>query len=297
VKKRLSRTGTAKARPRRQTRGRQGDKVSDKLAFRLPDKYYAIDTANVYGIIEARDVYFLPGAKGSVRGVISLRGETVPVLDTSLLSGHAPKKRRAPGKVVVMEQEGRYLGIDLGGSEVFFIWDNEPEEEVAVAGSGQHQPGEREERFSGIETLSPTEEIEDVPCEVVFSLAEKMLSPGRRDVLIADDMEFYREAMRGILRSGGFTIVAEADNGEKAVRLASELHPSIVVLDIVMPIKNGLEAAAEIKALPNAPKVVICSSLIEEELKKEAQMAGAEAYITKPFTSAGDLDTLLDLSA
>ena len=278
-------------------RQREGYKVSDKLAFRLPDKYYAIDTANVYGILGAGDVYFLPGAKGSVRGVISLRGETVPVLDTSVLSGHAPKRHRTPGKVVVMEQEGRYLGIDLGESEVFFIWEDEPEEEVAVAPKEARHRREKEERFSGIETLSPSEEIEDVPCDVVFSLAEKMLCPGRREVLIADDMEFYREAMRGILRSGGFTVVAEADNGEKAVRLASELCPSIVILDIVMPIKNGLEAAAEIKALPHPPKVIICSSLIEEELKKEAQMAGAEAYITKPFTSAGVLATLLDLSA
>ncbi len=272
-------------------------KVSDKLAFRLPDKYYAIDTANVYGIIEAGEVYFLPGARGSVRGVISLRGETVPVLDTSLLSGIAPKSRQAPGKVVVMEQGGRYIGIDLGESEVFFIWENEPEEEVAAAGKGRAERRRRQERFSGIETLSPSEEIEDVPCGVIFSLAEKMLCPGRRDVLIADDMEFYRDAMRGILSSGGFTVVGEADNGEKAVSLVKELRPSIVILDIVMPIKNGLEAAAEIKALPKAPKVVICSSLVEEELRKEAQAAGAEAYITKPFTSAGVLATLLDLSA
>jgi len=271
--------------------------MSDKLAFRLPDKYYAVDTTNVYGIIEAEDVYFLPGARGSVRGVISLRGNTVPVLDTSVLSGLPPEEKRTPGKVVVIEESGKYLGIDLGENELFFIWENEPDEEVAVLPKEPLETRTRDDRFYGIEMLSPDEEIEDVPCGVIFTLAEKMLSPGRRDVLIADDMEFYRDALRGILSSGGFTILAEADNGEKAVRLARELNPAIVVLDIVMPRKNGLEAAAEIKALPGPPKIVICSSLAEDDLKKEAKRAGADAYITKPFTSAGVLDTVLNLSS
>ncbi len=269
--------------------------MGDKLAFRLPDKYYAVETQNVYGIIEAGEVYFLPGARGAVRGVISIRGKTVPVLDTSVLSGTAPEKTRTPGKVVVIEEDGRYLGIDLGNVEIFFIWEEESEE-VGVLQRQPARAGERDDRFSGIETLTPDEEIEDVPCEVVFSLAEKMLVPGRRDVLIADDIEFYRHAMRGILSTGGFTVLAEAENGEKAVRLARQLKPAIVVLDIVMPRKNGLEAAAEIKDMANPPKVVICSSLAEDELKAEARRAGVDAYITKPFTSAEVLSTVLELS-
>ncbi|MFQ5428382.1 MAG: response regulator [Thermodesulfobacteriota bacterium] len=251
----------------------------DKLTFRLGDNYYAIETARVYGIIESKDIYFLPGRLGFVKGVISLRGETVAVLDGSVLSGRSSGKTNTPGKIVVIKEENRFLGIDISDAEIFFKWgDNraarDMDEQVA--------------------TEAPPADLVEVPCETIFNLAEKILAPGRKKVLIADDMEFYRSSQREILCSGGFKVMAEACNGQEAVDLTKKFQPEIVILDIVMPKKNGIDAAIEIKALPSAPRVIICSSLGDETIVDDAMRAGVDAYIKKPYTSTEFLHTVLD---
>jgi len=260
--------------------------VSDRLVFRLSEKYYGIDTNRVYGIIEAEDIYFLPGSSGFVRGVISLRGETVTVLDSAVLSGQPCAKGERPVKIVVMKIEEQFLGLDISGAKVFFIWGKKS---GARRADGDN-PGQ------GLESPPLTEPIEDVPCETMLSLAEKILAPGRKRVLIADDMDFYRTAVKEALTSGGFEVVAEACDGEEAIELAKKHRPEIVILDMVMPKKNGLEATEEIKILSHSPRIVICSSLRDKEIIREAKEAGADAYITKPFTNLEILRTVLDLS-
>lgn len=260
--------------------------MSDKLVFRLSDKYYGIDTDRVYGIIEAEDIYFLPGRVGFVRGVISLRGETVTVLDSAVLSGQPCARSECPGKIIVMKIEDQFLGLDISGAEVFFVWGKE---------GGAHR-ADTDNPGHGLESPPLTEPIEDVPCDTILELAEKILAPGRRKVLIADDMAFYRTAVKEALTSGGFEVVAEACDGEEAIELAKKHRPEIVILDMVMPKKNGLEATKEIKLLSHSPRIVICSSLRDDEIIREAREAGADAYVTKPFTSLEILRTVLDLS-
>ncbi|HXI10425.1 MAG TPA: response regulator, partial [Thermodesulfobacteriota bacterium] len=68
-------------------------------------------------------------------------------------------------------------------------------------------------------------------------------------VLIADDTVFFRVALKEILAGGGYEVVGEAANGEEAVELTRQLRPDIVILDVVMPVKNGIEAAKEITKL------------------------------------------------
>ncbi len=257
--------------------------MSDQLIFRLNKKFFSIDTGRVYGIIEAKDIYFLPGRRGFVKGVISLRGQTITVVDSSVLSGSAGADSAAPGKIIVIKDQDRYLGIDISTAEINFSWGRTKPSPTADDKSAPPQPA-----------VPPGETIEEVPSETVFSLTEKILSPGRRKVLIADDMEFYRHAVREVLSAGGFHVMAEACNGREAVELTLRHKPEIIILDIVMPEKNGIDAAREIKALPFAPKIIICSSLDDKDIKEEAKNAGADAYITKPFTSTGFLSTLLD---
>jgi len=260
--------------------------LTDRLTFRIDKKYYGIDTRDVYGIIEAKDVYFLPGKSGFVRGVISLRGETIAVLDSSVLCASLGGRIKASGKIIIIEKENRFLGLDITGAEIFFIWDNAADlyglddANVAVPRAPAAIPA--------------GEVIEEVPCDTIFRLTEKILTPGRKNVIIADDMEFFRDSMREILTCGGFTILAEACNGEEAVDLAIKYEPELVILDIVMPKKNGLEAAREIKALPFNPKVVICSSLGDEAILEDAKSAGVDAYIKKPFTNTDFLSTVLE---
>lgn len=118
-----------------------------------------------------------------------------------------------------------------------------------------------------------------------------------RKVLIADDVAFFRIALKEILLKGGFEVVGEAVNGAEALDKARELRPDIVILDVVMPVKNGLEAAKELKEMNLPLKVVMCTSLGYEPIVEEAIKSGASAYIIKPLSETKVLNTLRGLWA
>ena len=111
-------------------------------------------------------------------------------------------------------------------------------------------------------------------------------------ILIADDVAFFRQTLKDILTGGKFEVVAEAANGVEAVEMTKRHMPDIVLLDVVMPEKNGLEAAREIMSLKLPLKIVMCSSLGYEPIVKEAIKAGASAYILKPFDHTSVLEAL-----
>jgi two-component system chemotaxis response regulator CheY len=102
-------------------------------------------------------------------------------------------------------------------------------------------------------------------------------------VLIADDAAFMREMLREILESGGYSVVAEAADGDEAVQRYREHSPDVITLDIVMPRKSGLEALRELVAEFPGVRVVICSALGQEALVMEALECGAVEYVVKPF--------------
>ena len=104
----------------------------------------------------------------------------------------------------------------------------------------------------------------------------------RTRVMIVDDHEIMRDGLREVLqRSGGFEVVGEAGDGEAAVRLAHNLKPDIVVMDVMMPLKNGIDACREIsEALPDT-SVLILTAATEEDAVVEAAAAGAVGYVQK----------------
>lgn len=104
-----------------------------------------------------------------------------------------------------------------------------------------------------------------------------------KKVLIADDVAFFRAVLKDILSKGGFEVVGEAVNGSEAVDKARALAPDIVILDIIMPIKNGLEAARDISMLRLPIKIVMCTSLGYEPIVEQAIKSGACGYILKPL--------------
>lgn len=114
-------------------------------------------------------------------------------------------------------------------------------------------------------------------------------------VLIADDGVFFRNALREILTAGGYDIVGEAENGEQALWEALRLKPDIIILDVVMPVKNGLEAAREISGLGLQTKIVMCTSLGYEPIVEEAVSSGACGYIMKPLNENKVLSALKNL--
>jgi len=101
-------------------------------------------------------------------------------------------------------------------------------------------------------------------------------------VLIADDSEFMRNLLREILEED-HEIIGEAENGVEAVDLYLEHSPDLVMMDIVMPIRDGIEATAKIKDEDAGANVIMCTSVGQEEKMKAAVRAGADGYITKPF--------------
>ncbi|MET1154824.1 response regulator [Arthrobacter sp.] len=109
-------------------------------------------------------------------------------------------------------------------------------------------------------------------------------APARR-VVVAEDETLIRLDIVEILRGEGYDVVAEADNGEKAVELAQELKPDLVLMDVKMPVMDGITAAEQIVKARIAP-VVLLTAFSQKELVERARDAGAMAYVVKPFTPA-----------
>jgi two-component system, response regulator PdtaR len=106
-----------------------------------------------------------------------------------------------------------------------------------------------------------------------------------RRVVIAEDEALIRLDLKEMLEEDGYQVVGEAGDGESAVRLTIEHVPDLVILDVKMPILDGISAAERIAAERIAP-VVILTAFSQRELVERAREAGAMAYLVKPFTKA-----------
>ena len=101
-------------------------------------------------------------------------------------------------------------------------------------------------------------------------------------VLLAEDEALIRLDLREMLEEEGFVVCGEAGDGETAVRLARELRPDLVLLDVKMPVLDGISAAEQIVAARIAP-VVVVTAFSQRDLVARAREAGAMAYLVKPF--------------
>ena len=113
-------------------------------------------------------------------------------------------------------------------------------------------------------------------------------------MLIAEDEALIRLDLAEMLAEEGFEVVGQAVDGEQAVEMATELRPDLVIMDVKMPKKDGIEAAGEIVAEQIAP-VVILTAFSQRELIERARDAGAMAYLVKPFSKA-DLLPAIELA-
>lgn len=107
----------------------------------------------------------------------------------------------------------------------------------------------------------------------------------RRRAVVVEDEALIRMDVVETLREAGFDIVGEAGDGETAVQLAVELRPDVVVMDVKMPVMDGITAAEKIGKEHAAP-VVLLTAFSQTELVERARDAGAMAYVIKPFTPA-----------
>jgi two-component system response regulator NreC len=100
-------------------------------------------------------------------------------------------------------------------------------------------------------------------------------------VVIADDHEMFRQGLRVLLEEEGFQFVAEASDGRQAVELCQQHHPEVAILDVAMPVLNGIYAAREIiKANPRT-RVVLLTQHTEDQMVLESLRAGVTGYVLK----------------
>ena len=106
-------------------------------------------------------------------------------------------------------------------------------------------------------------------------------------ILLADDHTVVRQGFRSLLEEDkSFEIVAEAENGQEAVLMVKETRPDVVVLDISMPVLNGVQATLQIQKFNSKIKILILSMYKDEEYVREVFHAGASGYILKQTTGA-----------
>jgi len=110
-------------------------------------------------------------------------------------------------------------------------------------------------------------------------------SQARKRVVIAEDEALIRMDLAEMLQEEGYEVVGQAGDGESAVKLAAEHRPDLVILDVKMPVLDGISAAERIGAEKIAP-VLMLTAFSQRELVERARDAGAMAYLVKPFSKA-----------
>ena len=113
-----------------------------------------------------------------------------------------------------------------------------------------------------------------------------------KKILLVDDSSYMRGVLKKILKEAGFTDFLEASDGERALDAFQRERPGVVLLDIVMPNKNGVEVLRELRKLDAEARVVMVSAVGQDVIIQEALQAGAQAFIVKPFDAARVKETV-----
>jgi response regulator NasT len=111
-------------------------------------------------------------------------------------------------------------------------------------------------------------------------------------ILVAEDETLIRMDLVEMLQEAGYVVVAQATNGEEAIALATEHNPDLAILDVKMPVLDGISAAEKIISI--AP-VLMLTAFSQRELVERARDAGVMAYVVKPFT-IGDLIPAIEIA-
>ena len=113
-----------------------------------------------------------------------------------------------------------------------------------------------------------------------------------KNILICDDAAFMRMMIKDILTKNGYGIAGEAENGAVAVEKYLETKPDLVMMDITMPEKDGIQALKEIRAKDSSASVIMCSAMGQQAMVIEAIQSGAKDFIVKPFQAERVLEAV-----
>jgi len=125
--------------------------------------------------------------------------------------------------------------------------------------------------------------------------ADKIDQPIR--LLLADDHRMLRESLRRAMEDNGFDVVGEAPDGAEAVRLAEELHPDVILMDVTMPVLDGVEATRQVRDRVPGTQVVILTMHADKEVLVDAIRAGAAGYLVKDCSTEEVVDTVRKAAA
>jgi AmiR/NasT family two-component response regulator len=125
-------------------------------------------------------------------------------------------------------------------------------------------------------------------------MSESTPRPSAKRVLVAEDEAIIRLDLAEMLGEAGYDVVGQAGDGEQAVAMALELRPDIVIMDVKMPVMDGITAAEQIGKERICP-VVMLTAFSQTELVERARDAGVMAYIVKPFTAV-DVTPAIDIA-
>ncbi len=100
-------------------------------------------------------------------------------------------------------------------------------------------------------------------------------------ILVADDHQMVRQGLKALLEREGFLVIAEAADGQHALQLAEKLHPDVALLDLAMPLLNGLDAAKEIQKVSPRTKTILLTMHTEHHYILEGLRSGAKGFVMK----------------
>jgi DNA-binding NarL/FixJ family response regulator len=116
-------------------------------------------------------------------------------------------------------------------------------------------------------------------------------------LLLADDHRMLRESLRRAMEDNGFDVVGEAPDGAEAVRLAEELHPDVILMDVTMPVLDGVAATRQVRDRVPGTQVVILTMHADREVLVDAIRAGAAGYLVKDCSTEEVVDTVRKAAA
>lgn len=111
-------------------------------------------------------------------------------------------------------------------------------------------------------------------------------------IMVVDDAMFMRATVKRILEQGGYEVAGEAENGQIAIAKYAELKPDAVLMDITMPVMDGITAAKAILSIDPKAIVLMCTALGQQNMVIDAIKAGVKDYIVKPFQPERVIDGL-----
>lgn len=125
-----------------------------------------------------------------------------------------------------------------------------------------------------------------------------MIDTSQISVLLAEDHTIVREGLRALLSAdGGFALVGEARTGSEAVKLAARLRPDVILMDIAMPVLNGLEATRQILAADPTARVIVLSAHSDDEYVERMRAAGVAGFLEKQTSAEVLTKAIREVSA